>query len=430
MSTATITPEGIAVQSGDDVVGLGPILVATDGASASDATIQAAARMATGADAKVVVLTVLEPPVQFAGLDYGIVLPLPEADFTLRHARLDTVRAQIARVACPAIGWDVELREGDPARVIAHTSRELRAQLVIVGLGRHDLLDRLIGTETALHTLRASKAPVLAVSQTFDHLPRRVLVATDFSVASIDAARAALKLFPSISTIFLAHVLPKIDMQPEAFATWVALHGEGLAPAFQRARSELALPPTVTVEDITLEGKAPRELLEYARSAGVDLIVTGSRGAGFLDRLLIGSTATGLIRGAQCAVLAVPARPQSERLIGISENPEEVVPENRWAEELTAFTKRNAGRRTVLEVDDPELGAQAQERNYPLLGVAYDHYDRRVEVMLGDFEGVRRHLTRGIADVHSIDVLRNAEGRDVVLRIAHGRGQTILTLEK
>lgn len=36
-----------------------------------------------------------------------------------------------------------------------------------------------------------------------------------------------------------------------------------------------------------------------------------------------------------------------------------------WARALDEFTKRNIGRRGVLEVDDPEIGAQAQENDYP-----------------------------------------------------------------
>ena len=114
-----------------------------------------------------------------------------------------------------------------------------------------------------------------------------------------------------------------------------------------------------------------------------------------------------------------------------SPNPEAAgttVPHERWAEEFAAFTKRNAGRRASLEVDDPEFGAQAQEHDYPFLGVAYDHHDDRVEIMLGDFIGVQRHLTRGISGVKSVDRLIDGNGRDRILRIAHGDGQTILTL--
>ena len=49
--------------------------------------------------------------------------------------------------------------------------------------------------------------------------------------------------------------------------------------------------------------------------------------------------------------------------------------------------------------------------------------------MLGDLKGTRRHLTRGISNVHAVDVLRDVSGRDRMLRVAHGRGQTLLTLE-
>jgi hypothetical protein len=76
------------------------------------------------------------------------------------------------------------------------------------------------------------------------------------------------------------------------------------------------------------------------------------------------------------------------------------------------------------------LGAQAQEHDYPFLGVAWDHHDERVEIMLGDFDGTGRHLTRGIGGVTAIDILRDEKGRDWILRILHGAGQTILALAR
>ena len=106
------------------------------------------------------------------------------------------------------------------------------------------------------------------------------------------------------------------------------------------------------------------------------------------------------------------------------------IERDHWAAELEAFTRRNAGRLASLEVDDPEMGAQPQEHDYPLLGAAWDRNDQRVEIMLGDFVGVRRHLTRGISGVTRIDILRDEAGRDWVLRIAHRPGQTILTLQR
>ncbi len=147
---------------------------------------------------------------------------------------------------------------------------------------------------------------------------------------------------------------------------------------------------------------------------------------------MVGSTATGIIRGAECAVLGVPTL--YRRRIVSQVTPEKVsgVPAEaaQWAGQLEVFTQRNAGRTVSLEVDDPELGAQFQVSGYPFLGASYDHNDRRVELMLGELGESERHLSRGISDVRAVEVMRDAEGRDVALRVAHGEGQTLLLIER
>jgi nucleotide-binding universal stress UspA family protein len=373
------------------------------------------------------VLSVLEPIPPIAA-DYGVVLPPLENDGLRKEGLLDVVKKQIESVVGRGADWDIEIRDGDPRDVIARMARDIGARMTIVGIGRHEVLDRLFGSETALRALRVAREPVLAVPADYDHLPARAVIATDFSPGSVRAARIALELFDSLTVVYLVHVAPRLELQPEAFAAWMSLYGEGVVPAFERVKAEIGFPPNVKVETVTLEGKPSRAILQLARAMNADLIVTGSRGAGFIDRLLVGSTATGLIRGAHCSVLAVPAPAVVSRIAKADEGEKISVPEKKWTTELDAFTKRNAGRRAALEVDDPEFGAQRQEHDYPFLGVAYDHHDRRVEIMVGDFEGVFRHLTRSIADVTSIDVLRDEHGRDSILRIAHGDAQTILTL--
>jgi nucleotide-binding universal stress UspA family protein len=54
------------------------------------------------------------------------------------------------------------------------------------------------------------------------------------------------------------------------------------------------------------EGKTSRQLLAAAVEYDAELIIVGSRGLGFLDRMLVGSTATAIIRGAHTAVFALP----------------------------------------------------------------------------------------------------------------------------
>ena len=429
MITTTERPQANLQQADGESTALGPILVATDGDASSEAALRAAALLARHTDAGVVVVSALQMLPLIAG-DFGVSMPPIEVDDARRNALLERVRTQVNQLGAATSEWQIEVRDGDPATVIARAAREMKARVIVCGIGHHELLDRLFGGETVIHTLRQARTPVLAVPPGFSQLPRRVLVATDFSPTSVAAARKALALIDTETIVYLIHVAPKIELQPEAFAAWMAVFGEGIEPAFHRVKAELGLPASVTVETVVRDGKPSREILEFARSTQADLIITGSRGAGLVDRILVGSTATGLLRGAHCAVLAVPSDvidrqrnwPASAKRISI--------PREEWAAELDAFTKRTVGRLASLEVDDPELGAQAQEHDYPFLGATWDHNDQRVQVMLGDFDGDGRHLTRGIGGVTGIDLLRDESGRDWVLRIAHGDGQTILTLQR
>jgi nucleotide-binding universal stress UspA family protein len=259
----------------------------------------------------------------------------------------------------------------------------------------------------------------MLVPQSFSHLPTRVLIGTDFSPGSLAAARTALELFPEIEVAHVAHVAPRVDLQPEAYAAWISEYGTGVDSAFARFRSELGARPGISVDTTTLTGKPSRALLDFAKSTNVDAIVIGSQGHSLLDRILVGSTATSLVRGAQVVVIAVPGEGNESRRFA-------PLPDEAWARGLAEFTRRNAGRQALLEVDDPEIGAQSQQRGYPFQGAAWDHHDQRIEIMLGELSSTL-HLTRGIGDVRAVDVLQDGSGRDLALRVAHGEGQTILT---
>jgi universal stress protein A len=52
-------------------------------------------------------------------------------------------------------------------------------------------------------------------------------------------------------------------------------------------------------------GRAVTEILDYAQKINADLIVVGSHGRRGFPRVLLGSTANGVLHGAQCDVLTV-----------------------------------------------------------------------------------------------------------------------------
>ncbi|MEN8143872.1 MAG: DUF5335 family protein [Gemmatimonadota bacterium] len=106
------------------------------------------------------------------------------------------------------------------------------------------------------------------------------------------------------------------------------------------------------------------------------------------------------------------------------------IPRNEWREALQAFTERNAGRTTAIEVDDTSIGAQRQETDFELRGVAYDSRDDRIEIMLGPLEGPAPHLTHTLGSVEELDLITNEAGRDTVLRLRQEGRQTLLLIEQ
>jgi nucleotide-binding universal stress UspA family protein len=337
------------------------------------------------------------------------------------------VREQLGRVWNMPLTADVEVYDGDPATMIANVAHESNASMIVSGLGRHRVMDRLFGDETALRLIRVSAVPVLAVGGGFTAAPHRVVVAIDFSETSLRAARLALELAAPAATIYLAHVAPR-DATLYDWNGWGSNYKQDAGEALQRMREQLRVPKDMIVQRVLLQGDPATELLAFAASVNSDLIATGSHGHGFVARMLIGSVTTRILRCSTCSVLTVPHAAAMTRLRTTVEPPVvKTLDRPEWTSQLDEFTRRNVGRRGVLEVDDPELGAQAQEHDYPFLGATYDRHDGRVELMLGELSDVQRHLTRGIGSVSGIDVLTNERGRDLALRIAHGAGQTLLT---
>jgi nucleotide-binding universal stress UspA family protein len=410
----------------------GPILIATDGSDASDGAFAVAARLASQRGADVSVLAVLESMPVF-GHDIAVPTWAKEMNAT-RHDAL-ALRAKAQMRSNAALGWSLDIREGPPAIEIAKAAREHDVSLVVLGIGDHALRDRLFGDETALQVLRLSDTPVLAVTPEFDALPHRVILATDFSEASIRAFRTALPLISETATVYLAHVVPRFAALDGVWDSTQPAFAESLGAEFLYLRAALNIPLTMTVETMILRGDPSRELLDLAKASKADLIVCGTHGQGFISRMLLGSVATTLVRGAPCPMLVVP-QPRAtpvDRRAGDRRAPNGAtrtieLPKSEWPTRLKTFTERNAGRHCRIEVDDPAIGSQAQAFDYPLRGVAFDRRDERLEIMLGDSEGAL-HLTRGIAGVTSVSLVVDEHGRDRLLRISYADGQTLLFVE-
>jgi universal stress protein E len=404
----------------------GPLMVATDGTVRSDGAVRVARKIAEVTRQKVLVLTV-HTPLPVMGPETHIAAS-PKVESERRTAQLLQVLEQMQRVGVTE-PWPVKVTTGYPAATIAKLAKTIEASMIIVGLGGHGLIDRIFGDEVALQALRLGSVPVLAVAEDLEDLPSHALAAVDFSVTSQRALELGGRLVRAGGRVTLANVI-SADTDPMNVISMSRGHVREVSAALLRMTDTVRFADDVVCDRRVLAGDDPADaLLRLAKEQDADLIITGSHGHNFLSRLLLGSVSTQLLRKSGRSILIVP--PNDAPVLA-----EELSPRHdrfaffEWAERLEEFSRRNLWRRARLEVIDPDIGAQVSEDDVPFMGASIDPSDGRVHLMFGARDGGREHITHRIEGVTAIQVFPDRGGGTAVLRIGHGRGQTLLTLER
>ena len=408
------------------------ILVAV-GADGGLAPLGAARAMAVRECRPLTVVSVVEPPSLLTLDPEPTTLPPGKVEEQLEERRRSVYR-RLAELGPPPFGCEdpeVVVRYGEAERLIPAIAREYRAHVIVMGRGPHAISNRILATETTLSTIRRAPCPVLAVAEDAHIPPRTVVVALDFSPASLHAARQALPLLGDGAVVHLVHawrrILPIVPTDAEDPLD--AAYERSLPARFDRARSTLGRDHSLVFVPSARLGDAAAVVLDAASEVHADLIVAGAHGRGLLQRLLVGSVSSALLRGAPCSLLIAPEPPPAERarlerhMTGTST----VRAPEAWADELDAFARRNRRRLTALEIDDIKVGAQVQESGYALVGATYDHRDRHVSLMFADPERPDAHLTRTLAGVRSVSVSHAAGDDDGALCIESDQGSTLLT---
>ena len=185
---------------------------------------------------------------------------------------------------------------------------ELDAALVVIGIGRHRPMDRLLGGETTLRVIRHTSCPVLAVGAEFRRRPREVVVATDFSPQSMHAARTALPLLARGATLHVVHVWQPTITDDLQVLGIEKMYSRSITARLVRFVSDLRTQPGVSVRTAVREGRVATQLIAYANEHRADLIVAGRRGPDTIAHAFVGSVTTSLLRGATCSVLVAPDR--------------------------------------------------------------------------------------------------------------------------
>lgn len=289
------------------------VLLATDGSPSAVAAARVAHALATQHHALVHVVSVVDtrgapipPP-----LDMALALGDAVGGSELHREQERSVRAELSGTLGEPIAWPVRIMLGSPSTAIVQEAHHVGAVLIVVGLRRHGRLDRAVRDETTLNIMRTAACPVLGVVAEQDELPRRILAAVDFSEGSLLALRAGRAVAGPGATLVLAYVQPMTAfLNDEGEGT---IHDLGVRAGFAQLARDVG-EEGITFDHVVLHHAPPQSvgeaLLEYADEANCDLITGGSVQHSRLDRWMVGSVSTEMVRDGRRSVLIVPPRRQ------------------------------------------------------------------------------------------------------------------------
>jgi nucleotide-binding universal stress UspA family protein len=208
--------------------------------------------------------------------------------------------------------WPVQIAVGSAAYQILGYAERQQAALIVMGLRHHGVVDRVLHDETTLTVARRAHSVVLGVAPKLQGLPRRAIVGIDFGPASIRAARAALDVLvrpgPTDTLVLRLVYVDRsgVDGAHEDTAGEALIRHLGVEAAFEQLARELGAPPGVRVEFVTRHGSVAEELLACTDESRADLIAIGSLRHERLERWILGSVTTEVVRDGRCSVLVIP----------------------------------------------------------------------------------------------------------------------------
>jgi len=304
------------------------LLVPTDFSAHADAALSHAVSLADRFNAALHLLHVVNDP--GAGW-YGL------GDAEVQIDRLREMAEAKARDRLQGMAEDssaVEVRTAVAQRLnldVAHVIQEYVAghtiDLVVMGTHGRQGLERLVLGSVANRLIRRSGCPVLTVrereaggEELSDVEYETLLAPIDFS----NHSRTALRLSKEVAARYGAtqHLLFVAEKRVLPTFSDTGIPGVGVVEMDPDivANAETALEelngnvggPEVTSAYHVEEGDVAEDIVDFAETNDVDLIVMATRGRTGIDRFVLGSNTEGVVRVAPCPVLTVPPAPDEE----------------------------------------------------------------------------------------------------------------------
>ena len=279
------------------------ILVASAGDASSLGAIRIASALARKENATVHALTVATLLSHSAPSPLQAAPPILTEEENQRVA-LETMRRQLATVPGTE-NWELHAATGRPPERIVAAAERWPASLLIIGLGKHGTMGRLFGSDAAVKIAQLSKVPVLAVPPDGVDLPACAAAAIDFTESSIAAAGLAARLLGPSGILTLVHASLLVEQDHEA-GTLPDVYTTGATEKLETIRARLHDETKHRIHALVVHSDIVDGLLSFVEREQCDLLALGAHDRGFLDRILLGSVRTRVLRNAHCQVLVVP----------------------------------------------------------------------------------------------------------------------------
>lgn len=272
------------------------ILLATDLSARCDHATERAISLAQQWNARLHVLTVLDPVVE---LDDATAVEVAELE--ARRKTETSLKGYSSAF--------VHVQIGAAESRVADLAKEVDADLIVTGPSGTRWLGQTILGGTLRFLMRRAHVPVLLVKAPVTRDYRRVVVSMDLSDASRAPVETAFRIFGRSVSLSVFHTFRTpyrlFSGDTEAYEAGVR---EGVALEIRDALKAWNIETAEHLPVIADYGDPATKLAELVEKHAIDLVVTGTHGRTGLLNLMLGSVAEAIVETVACDVLVAPSR--------------------------------------------------------------------------------------------------------------------------
>lgn len=303
------------------------ILLATDGSDSARAAVDFVRHFPFPEHSEVTVLTVLDeslfPADDTAQLDEQERRVLEQSERAIREEAEQLIQVEAARLGDAGRPCSTALRIGHAADEIVKTAEALQSELIVVGShGRGSIKSFLMGSasNSLLHYAPCSvlivKDPHMAEPATVvegEPPSWNILLAYDSSKPATNAVQACASLpLGEAARVTALTVLPLVTIYRQDIRQRMSVFWRQKKAAAQDALDQVVkalrwATPHVSAQ-LRESPNVCQAILDTAAELGSNLILLGDKGAGTVQRFLLGSVTHRVARHAKCAVWVVRNR--------------------------------------------------------------------------------------------------------------------------